>query len=993
MSQSIKTMSYEYINNLRKSDIHTSKNTYGNKSVSTMKWSLPLGIKFLNAIGSQKCNFRTAYYPTLSVDEYSFIFPFLCALDAYIENGRNKISAAEIIRGTCLEGPNFAAFLKKVKRKSIMKTFKAIPVEIDTSLDHIPSYTFSDIGEIFNYAYLPFWIEPEPEDYLEGSISTHISKEHIDEYKRILLELLPEKNTFDLIDPKEVLLTMSGSSTYHKAYKKNYMSKNNKRPFFASKLGRVKRSVIRVGPANTRDSILTNPNSLLTIQYLDRQLLKILEKMKNHIHLTNESRIFKRFKKFFDDSSFYVMRDIKKEGITKPWEIIKASLEVLYEKYELDCFKFTDFFENYELELKDGSIFYPKRGHGLGMGNALTTIMQVTLFCIMQNRVDIEGLSFDGACLALNDDYVARLDSEEDVDIYLDIEDQVCKDFCIAREPKKSFYCRGSFVLAEIYFPKEHNIKESYVRRNILNAFSCVNITHAKQYINSLIKTENVDIFESYKEEIIAYFGYEFFPEEMNYPTIFGGWVSSTLEGVSLDLLELEELPYNNKICRAYNACKINSLKYSRRSKNDDKNFYGPVHTLYPSVNLGDKELDFDTGSIRDLRLKYQRYDDDEMINFAYRRLYERRQEMFKKTCSTPYNIFIETVIKDYPVKTFYPIPMMIKKTHRYNFQEGSIRDIYLSPNPKLSYLAWMNPNLQLDVIPEAYSIEYVNRENLNPRQSTELRSQLKRSIIPNIRKNLVFELEIAYPIEAKKSLLKSYLDVLGITRVSTLMSNNGEIPIIYSRYRSPLIKRKKEIYGHLFTFEQIEAFSKFSREQIYNFARKVKTEDLNLSIRILEEIALEEEARKEVIKEPDPEYDESEMEFYKEKLLPSLKEIDEKIVFKLKFNEYENLEYDVNASLSNPDYEFRDDDYCKLVREIQAQILNIKFNRDAELLSFDRSNLRVFDLDKEIQSGINLILLDNPNLENQRDILTSIFNSNLSEAEEVDLNLDDGDG
>jgi len=143
---------------------------------------------------------------------------FLISLEAYLESSEPKLSQEEIMKGVCL-GPSYAEYLKRVRLKSFIKTNKGIFFGKPDWWDEIPEYQINDIGEIFNYAYLIHW-EEECEDYLYGFEPVSISPEYIDFFEETLRILLRD-TPVERIDPREILLSSSGSITLNENFKKN----------------------------------------------------------------------------------------------------------------------------------------------------------------------------------------------------------------------------------------------------------------------------------------------------------------------------------------------------------------------------------------------------------------------------------------------------------------------------------------------------------------------------------------------------------------------------------------------------------------------------------------------------------------------------------------------------------------------------------------------------------------------------------------------------
>jgi hypothetical protein len=135
---------------------------------------------------------------------------FLICLDAYLESS-NPMQKPEEILTLAAMGPEGSSIQKRIKRSSILKTFFTSTYEVDKELEGIPSYSFKEIGDIFNYNYLPLWKE-EVDDYKEGFIPLQQEEELLSSFRKMFSDILPD--SIDLIDRKEILLENSASSCY-----------------------------------------------------------------------------------------------------------------------------------------------------------------------------------------------------------------------------------------------------------------------------------------------------------------------------------------------------------------------------------------------------------------------------------------------------------------------------------------------------------------------------------------------------------------------------------------------------------------------------------------------------------------------------------------------------------------------------------------------------------------------------------------------------------
>jgi hypothetical protein len=783
---------------------------------SVLEWSVEIGAHLYQAL--ERC-----YYPyrkcVFKMEEpyFSSFKSFLCSLDGYIESTNPVISANEIISRTCLEGPNFAKYLKRCRRKSLIKTWSGTLLEPDEESENVIAYQIKDVGDIFNYLYLPNFRPEDELDYLVGMTPCYISKEVQDEFYEAAQQILQLVENFEVIDPREILISNSGSKSLKTDSNKTayYFDNIPNKLEFSKKVKFMKRTRINSQPNVWRDSVILEPNDLATVKFIDQQLRCILDKLPSHIHLDSPERINKRIKKFSEKYTWFFMRDIKKEGITKPKPLIKLMLRALKEFTGIEYF-YEDFFEDYRLIINDEESIVPIRGHGLGMGNALTTFMQLIIWRMCSQRTDSDGLELtkDNEMLAINDDFVAGFESDEEFEIYFDIERMVMNDLGILTEYNKSWHNVLYFVVAEIYNSDIMNRKESYWRGTFLRSLNCTNIVQAKQIINSTVGSENFEYYENYEKEIISYFGYEFFPEEYKYPAAFGGWHSCKINGVSLDFLELEQLDYNSSVCRSYFACRINKLKHMKVPKKLPK---FPYLIIFPFMDFGDKEKQFDICSYYEIYQKYKRLSPDEYYSI-WTDLYNRRQEGFKKSPLLPYQELLKEIIKDNPTKTYYPISFMIKRHVRTNLLKGTLKEIYLSKSPKMAYLKSLNKSLDTNEIPESFSINFTEADSVTKKNSNAIRKQLEKSIIPNIKNDIIsdwYGIPVFSNPDDEAEFQKCYINPLGICVYSNLVSFTGEVPIIHEEYRSPLIFEKESVFGKILTFEEHKMVQRFSRKII----------------------------------------------------------------------------------------------------------------------------------------------------------------------------------
>lgn len=774
-----------------------------NKTVGSQPISWSPEIQFAILDHFQKCQrpFRRNNDPPFPEPLRSEIIRFQVSLDAYLESDNPILTSEFLIQGVS-SGYKFAKYLKDLRTSCIHHTFYAKTLDENDDLRDMPKYFLKDIGQIFNYNYLINWEEPDPEDYLYGWEPYSIDKGVLSELKEELEDLCDLVPNPEIIDPVTILSELSGSrnidpTTQKKSTNWKIKDKTNK---FGKNIGTCHRTVLQLGPSNVRDTVIISSNSLNTVKFIDKQVQKILDELDESFQHSDPHKIEEKLQ-LMKKNRFFLMRDIQKEGITKPRELLKLTLEVLKSKFpKCKAFEFSDFYDDFNL-LVDNKLKYPIRGHGLGMANSLTTFLQIAIFNLVLKYADCETYQFESECsaLALNDDFLVGFGNSEDFEAYNYAEDIIFPKLGLLRHRKKSFYSEDCFVIAERYYHmnlESIEKKESYHRREILNCFACTNIVQAKQQTSSCVTYANIDIARSYLEEIVSFWGYEFFPEEINYPYMFGGWFTLNMGGVNFDLVELERLPFGNKIIRAYNACRYDSIKIRWKNK---RKFVSPMIKILKPFRIPEEFYSYlDIGTYGDMYSKFFRIKESQNYEKIWDNLLLKRQRTFAdfSKCNFGYETFLEIVVNDHPLKTFYPCLEMIKSYQKGTYTEGYLKDIYLSSNPKLALLSLYNEYIITEDLKEDFSIFYTKKDSLTKTTNPDLHQKIKGSIYTNVTSEFAFPpLFGYYDSDEILDLYESYLNPQSLARVSSMIVVN-KIPILKEKYRSPLIKKKSNVFG-----------------------------------------------------------------------------------------------------------------------------------------------------------------------------------------------------
>jgi hypothetical protein len=765
--------------------------------------------------------FQKVDYPFRYVTAIPFMEPlrseirrFFLSLDAYIESPNPVIPYKEILYGST--DKDYAETLKRIKRKSFETTWRVEHFALPDWWNDIPSYRIKDIGDIFNYSYLIFF-EEDSDDYLWGNVPLEGKFEKLALFKECVRDLLPERNSFNKIDEIEVLASLSSSSSYDPKQRKSvpHYKIKNKHLFLPKRRGVCKRSRIRVSPNNCRDSVLNSPSDLNVISLIDHQLMEILKVVPGHIHLQNKEIVDRRYQHLFKNNNYFLHRDLRKEGITKPRILLKAMLEALHEEYpDILVFQNTSFYDDFIL-LDNDNIISPKRGHGLGMANTLTTLMQLAVHEMILDELRDDIPDMNGEVLCINDDMTIGFIEERLLEAYWDKEDEIMSDLSLLREPTKSFYSYGCFVLAERYLTQNGEYaKTSYQLRELLLPMACANITHAKEYFSSVQTYVNTKFVPKYIEEIYNYWGYEFFPNEFMYPTKVGGWINEKVNSVDMSLLILESLKYNNLIVRGFYASKV---KLHERTGGEI--FTPPIVTLlgHPVIperynkvinKIPENALNDKFG--KSLRLS------NSVFKQYWTNLYRARQKEFKKPYDVSYEDLIKKIVSHYETIQFYPNELMTYKFHPCNMYSGQVSDPYLDPNPIMAMTSKFNETTY--PFKEEFSISFTDVDNSTKKVSSLFSKEIQRSLKSDTIAALMTGKyhEIYYPSDHYRP-EEQYLNPIKIGEVTAILNWGKGFPEVREDFISPIINKKREIYNRLFSLSELFIISRsgISRERL----------------------------------------------------------------------------------------------------------------------------------------------------------------------------------
>jgi len=462
--------------------------------------------------------------------------------------------------------------------------------------------------------------------------------------------------------------------------------------------------------------------------------------------------------------------------------------------------------------------------------------------------------SSDIHLLTHNDDAILGTKKRFQFELYWEKEEKILEGLGLLRNPKKSFFCKNGGVFIEKYFKKglyEINSKKTYSRRELYMAYCAANIVQAKQIISSQVYIDK-ETLELNLERIVTFWGYEFFPEEIHYPTFCGGWYNESIYGVSLDLQRLEELPYDSRVYRAYKACKCDKLKpkYKKGTYSPPINRIFPLHV--PMIHQ-ECEAFFDIGTLYDITCKYSTLRTNaELYVKAWESLRKKRRSEFLKPASMLFKDFIKEVTTT-SEKDFKPLDFMIEKSCLTEIFEKNLDDPYESKNPLLEYLSSLNeiPGIKQN----AWGLLFTS-QTLNARLNASQRKRLKLlfshlSLTGKLRKDTTI-----FPLEDFDLFQERYFNTMGYLKVMG-ESENPHVPLIKAEYANPKIQLKKQVYGFYLSKEQYAAYTdNRNTKNIFEFIVRKRVNDIERLYELIDNY-LAEQITETVIEseEEDPQY------------------------------------------------------------------------------------------------------------------------------------------
>lgn len=658
---------------------------------TVIDWTAEKGLQLLEAFKSASYPYRN-YLDHFLIEGFGRELQFFAiSLDSYIESSK-ALRAEQIIYLASL-GSEGSKALKQLRVETFKRKIDAISFEdpeIHPLLSDLKIDCLEDIDDIFNYRCMPLWRE-EVNDFEENSyIPVKTSDKMLNSFRDTLRDILKGVKANPEDDRIDILLQSSRSISLDKGVRKfNFLRSQKSLSLssgFSPDIGQVERCIIPVNPQGFRDTVILDWRSINTVKLIEKRVCYILRQLPYHNYTDNWRDFQRTIERFYKRDHVFVCRDLKKEGLTKPRILLKIMLEELS---RIDNFlePYIDFYESFEVK----GFPKPLRGHGQGMANALTTLMQITIVQMVKNTFLDRGFDPIIESLNYNDDNMYRI-SPDIVDEFWDIEGEIMEGIGLIRSDKKSFWSDQGYIFCEIYispFYPNLNKRNHVNRRLMLNSLLWKYPYEVKEYLKG--NTENV-FFNQYLPEIIHRVGYEFFPEEVNYPLSIGGWKPDKILGLSTALIDLEELPYDVYIEKMYRSSRITSVRidppdrYKKKFKKDK----GVYNRIFSPDIIPDIKKYLPSGSLNDLYHRYSIWREDVHKQSEMRKnIHLQRQKIYKERVENPLS-FVEFQRELLATKR-YIVPRHFCKWEDPEFFVTNIdRDPYRQDTPILNFLLKM---------------------------------------------------------------------------------------------------------------------------------------------------------------------------------------------------------------------------------------------------------------------------------------------------------------
>jgi len=514
------------------------------------------------------------YFTDLNLKEpyKTMLHSFLVNLSMYaqaIPVSERFLTCTEILYRSILEGPGFAKWLDGFKDYVTARTMKKLFIDhsvmayasYSSAIDRVPKESFS-IGHIYRSNSLFAWDPPKLDPRMYVMREVIYDSDIADEFRAVLRKMLESRRAPVPVALSDVYKDTSSSCQEGKVWMQPVVPPAKQRDI--TKIVHVPREL-----KERRFACLETYRSIIQVMRIDMTVRKIVRKFDGFIeHLSSEVLLEKlqralhkhdvfpcdwtrQDKKSQDSAQFFLRtsycRDFVKEGLTKPRYLLKIMLEEINIQYGFDLPE--SFYDNWIFS-DNGEETITLRGHGLGMANELTTLMQMVICEMVTRRVKYSphwrGFQNDDSCLIF--------ETWQQAHYFAQVDREITMKLGLIFKGKASFISLGSAVLCETYAASWHphiQVKKPYQFQAFGNIFKSVNVAHARENFAQYASYGNSSLIEQCQR----FWGPVLHSDEFSLPYLLGGWNRPIRAGVDASFVDVDtRTPANPRILRFINA-------------------------------------------------------------------------------------------------------------------------------------------------------------------------------------------------------------------------------------------------------------------------------------------------------------------------------------------------------------------------------------------------------------------------------------------------------
>lgn len=396
------------------------------------------------------------------------------------------------------------------------------------------SLKYDHYDDFIKETFLPKLKVEDPEDWRLMMDDYSIDPDALELFRNTVFELLPEE--LELPDNESILTNYQPSKVWHNGKSvSQYSVMGEAGGCYSDYHIRGHRVYLNIEFGNTRDAIINDFPSLRNIQFIEKSILEVLKTLPESMYHLKPEDVECILDSEYDTESYYYHRDFKKDGLTKPRELILIIGEAIEDRYGPNVLteRIRTTYSRFDLIFKDGRIVETKKGHGLGMANALTTLIQIAVARMSLRDLDLKDTKF----FAFNDDSFYKCSREEEALMIFDRDEYNIENLGMTLSKSKTFITKGRFVFLEQYYPKTYTNRRSIEIAAVYRTLLLKYPFERKMYLNSVGPLAPQVI-----PDVLEYCTPEFSQNEFNWSFSCGGWIPDRTGKISTVMLHVPDV-------------------------------------------------------------------------------------------------------------------------------------------------------------------------------------------------------------------------------------------------------------------------------------------------------------------------------------------------------------------------------------------------------------------------------------------------------------------